>query len=153
LPVNLGQPEIRIAADEVTRAFDRRQLCGIADDQDRGLERQQVERHLLVDHACFVAVLNLATRARNGTPLPFAMYGDSRVTQRESVDEMLKHDAVIAMTIRSTVPAALSSFSSKPTHCCRRYWQCSLLHGGRHGIANGSFLGAALTHQNSICGL
>jgi exodeoxyribonuclease-5 len=46
-------------------------------------------------------VLDLATRARQGAMLPCAVYGDaskggqSRVTQRESVVEMLKHDVVI----------------------------------------------------------
>jgi hypothetical protein len=50
LPMNLGEEDVGRRGDEETMSFDWRQLCGVAEHEDRSPERHQVARKLLVDH-------------------------------------------------------------------------------------------------------
>ncbi len=54
LPVDLREHDVRLGVGEEAAAFDRGQLRGVAEHQDRLAERQQVASEFGVDHRTFV---------------------------------------------------------------------------------------------------
>ena len=68
LAMHLGQHRVGLAVGEEAAALDRRQLRGIAEHQQRTVERHQVAAELGIDHRAFVDHDQLGLRGRRVVP-------------------------------------------------------------------------------------